>query len=192
MKYYSIDEKTNEVLLYTLREFDYLDNVTPSYPVFSIIHDVDLPVLKDKETLITVGDRTSYTYNKGKFEITINNVFLISCNVQVVEDHRGEKYYSTQDGSEIEIKDLGSLPPTVTIIPRPDIWHVYIDGEWVMTAEKEAEKAEYEKQQKITSLNEELNQLKQDMIFAQMMGDDISEMKDRVLEIRAELEKLQA
>lgn len=190
MKYYSIDEKTNEVLLYTLREFDYLDNVTPSYPVFSIIHDVDLPVLKDKETLITVGDRTSYTYNKGKFEITINNVFLISCNVQVVEDHRGEKYYSTQDGSEIEIKELGSLPPTITTIPRPDIWHLYIDGEWVMTAEKEAEKAEYEKQQKITSLNAELNQLKQDMVFAQIMGDDISEMKDRVLEIRAELEKL--
>lgn len=109
---------------------------------------------------------------------------------EYVEDHRGEKYFSTNDGSEIEIKEFGSLPPTITTIPRPDIWHVYIDGKWVMTAENEVEKAEYEKQQKISALNAELNQLKQDMIFAQMMGDDISEMKDRVLEIRAELEKL--
>lgn len=40
------------------------------------------------------------------------------------------------------------------------------------------------------ALEVELNQLKQDLVFAQAMGDDISDIVARVKEVREELEKL--
>lgn len=86
-----------------------------------------------------------------------------------------------------------------------DTWNEEVKKGWISITEEEAKlilnppltpeeieaQNELQKQQKIAVLNAELNQLKQDMIFAQMMGDDISEMKGRVLEIRTELELLE-
>ena len=150
MKYYSFNEQNNELLINTLRDFDYLDAVTPSYPIHSVIADVELPVLNEKEALIVVGERASYKYSKNDIEITINNVMLASQNLQVVEDHRGEKYFSTKDGSEIEIKEIGKLPDTITTKPRPSIHHSFINGEWVedVEAREQAEKEQKEEANK--------------------------------------------
>lgn len=190
MKYYSFNEQNNELLINTLRDFDYLDAVTPSYPIHSVIADVELPELNEKEALIVVSERTSYQYTKNDIEITINNVMLASQNLEIVEDHRGEKYFSTEDGSEIEIKEIGALPEHITTEPRPSIWHTYVDGAWIVTAKSEQAKLDAETQQRISELNAEMKQLKIDLVVGQAMGDDISGIAQRITEIREELAAL--
>ena len=48
----------------------------------------------------------------------------------LIEDHRGQTVYSTEDGREIVIKELGPLPENVTTQPRPSERHVWQDGAW--------------------------------------------------------------
>lgn len=154
MKYYSINENTNEIILSTLRDFDYIDNITPSYPLFSIIHDEDLPVITEKQAYIASGERGVYKYMKDDIEITINNVLLTSQNVVVVEDHRAGDYYSTKDGSKVEIKELGPLPGNVTDQPKPDGHYKWNGKTWV---EDTVAKDEAQKQSNIAFLNYEEN-----------------------------------
>lgn len=187
MKYYSYNEQNNELLINTLRGFDYLDAVTPSYPVHSVIADIELPALNGKEVFIVDGARSSYTYDHNGIEITINNVMLASKNLKIEENYRGEKYFSTSDGSEIEIKEIGKLPDTITTKPRPSIYHSFINGEWIEDIEA---REQAEKQAKIDALNSEMAKLRNDIIFGQAMGDDVSKEIARVKEIREELENI--
>ena len=74
---------------------------------------------------------------------------------EYIEDHRGVVVYSIEDGRAIEIHRLGSLPDSTTLNPRPDKYHVFVDGQWTMTAESEGQKASEEasaKQQQIIEL----------------------------------------
>ena len=52
-----------------------------------------------------------------------------------VEDHRGQTVYSTEDGREIVIQELGPLPDNVTTEPRPSPFHRWQDGQWVEDTE---------------------------------------------------------
>lgn len=118
----------NEVLINTLRDADYIDAVTPSIPTNSIIIDSELPILAKNKALKVKGARNDQGY------------YLSSVNTEVVDDYRGKKAYSTKDGSEVEIKELGELPKSVTLKPRPSEYHTFDKGEWVITKADAARK----------------------------------------------------
>lgn len=61
---------------------------------------------------------------------------------------------------------------------------------WVEDGALMQEYLEQEEQSKINALEKELDRLKIDLVFAQAMGDDISDIVARVKEVREELEKL--
>ena len=63
----------------------------------------------------------------GRAVCRINGVWV------QVEDHRGKVVYSTENGTEREISDLGPLPVNVTTEPRPNQWHNWDvgTGAWV-------------------------------------------------------------
>lgn len=109
---------------------------------------------------------------------------------QYIEDHRYDDVYNIETKQKEDIKYLGKLKPEHTLIAPPSMDHEFINGEWIITEEKQAELKAQEKQSEIDVLENELNQLKQDLIFAQAMGDDISVIVVRVKEVREELEKL--
>ena len=53
----------------------------------------------------------------------------------VMPDFRGEKFYKIEDGESLVIDFIGDLPKNLTKEPRPDKYHVFNDGAWVMTEE---------------------------------------------------------
>lgn len=56
-----------------------------------------------------------------------------------VEDHRGEKVYSTETGEEIKISELGQYPNNVTTL-KPETPHDKWDGsKWVTDTESQKE-----------------------------------------------------
>ncbi len=57
-----------------------------------------------------------------------------------VKDHRGQSVYDTNTGLEHIIDELGEIPAQYTLMPRPDKYHVWIDGLWSMTVESEQQK----------------------------------------------------
>lgn len=62
------------------------------------------------------------------------------------EDHRGETVYSTDDGSEFKIQEIGPVPAGYTDQPRPSDWHVWQNGAWQFDT---ARLAEYREQAKM-------------------------------------------
>ncbi|MDF7676349.1 tail fiber assembly protein [Neisseriaceae bacterium ESL0693] len=143
MQIYSLNENTYEVLINTLREADYIDACTPAIPVYAVIADAKLPEITAKQALVVTGARNAEGY------------FTVSSHVQIVEDHRDDIVYSTKDGQMTTIQALGSLPDDVTTLPRPDKYHIFVAGNWVMTAETKAQQeadAEQVKQAEITNL----------------------------------------
>lgn len=107
-----------------------------------------------------------------------------------VEDHRYSDVYNIHTKQKEDVRYIGNLKEEHTLLAPPSFDHDFIDGVWIITKEKQAELDAQEKQSEIDVLENELNQLKQDLIFAQAMGDDISDIVARVKEVREELEKL--
>lgn len=107
-KIYSYREETEELLVNTLRNVDYLDACTISIPLNSVIADKELPKLLENQAYIVTGARNQ------------NGYFTVTENVTVIDDYRGQKVYIKTTGEEIEHKELGALPDTVTLIePLP-------------------------------------------------------------------------
>jgi len=108
MRIYSYNEETKELLLSTLRDADQIDACTPSVPLNSVVDDSELPSLSNNQAYIVTGTRNQDGY------------FTITENVTVIDDYRGQKVYIKTTGEEIEHKELGALPDTVTLIaPLP-------------------------------------------------------------------------
>lgn len=108
MKIYSYNEGTKELLPDTLRDADYIDACTPSVPLNSVVADNELPSLSSNQVCIVTGDRNQDGY------------FTVTENVTVIDDYRGQRVYLKTTGEEIEHKELGALPDTVTLIaPMP-------------------------------------------------------------------------
>lgn len=139
MQNYSYNEFTKELLISTLRSIDWLDNAHPAIPKHSVIADVELPEITGKQAFIVVGERSKISFMKGDLEITINECFLVSKNLEIVEDHRGEDVYSTVDGSKVEIKELGELPENVTDQPKPEGYYKWNGENWVEDTEAKDE-----------------------------------------------------
>ena len=104
MKIYSISEETKELLPSTLRDADYIDACTISIPLNSVIADNELPRLSENQAYIVTGERNQEGY------------FTVTENVTVINDYRSQKVYLKTTGEEIEHKELGVLPETVTLI----------------------------------------------------------------------------
>lgn len=108
MKIYSYNEETNELYVDTLRDADYIDACTISVPLDSVIADNELSRLSNNQAYIVTGTRNQDGY------------FTVTENVTVIDDYRGQKVYIKTTGEEIEHKELGALPDTVTlIVPIP-------------------------------------------------------------------------
>ena len=108
MQIYSFNENTNELLIKTLRTADRIDACTPSVPLNSVVADSELPSLSNNQTYIVTGTRNQDVY------------FTVTENVTVIDDYRSQKVYIKTTGEEIEHKELGALPDTVTLIaPTP-------------------------------------------------------------------------
>lgn len=104
MKIYSYNEETNELFVNTLRDADYIDACTLSIPLNSVIADNELPRLSENQAYIVTGERNQEGY------------FTVTENVTVIDDYRSQKVYLKTTGEEIEHKELGALPDTVTLI----------------------------------------------------------------------------
>ncbi len=104
IKIYSYNEETNELFVNTLRDADYIDACTLSIPLNSVIADNELPRLSENEAYIVTGERNQEGY------------FTVTENVTVIDDYRSQKVYLKMTGEEIEHKELGVLPDTVTLI----------------------------------------------------------------------------
>ena len=104
MRIYSYNEETKELLPSTLREADQIDACTPSVPLNSVVADSELPSLSNNQAYIVTGKRNQEGY------------FTVTKNVSTIEDYRGQKVYIKTTGEEIEHKELGALPDTVTLI----------------------------------------------------------------------------
>ena len=91
-----------------MRTADRIDACTPSVPLNSVVADSELPSLSNNQTYIVTGTRNQDVY------------FTVTENVTVIDDYRSQKVYIKTTGEEIEHKELGALPDTVTLIaPMP-------------------------------------------------------------------------
>ena len=108
MQIYSFNENNNELLIKTLRDADRIDACTFSVPLNSVVADNKLPILTKNQAYIVTGTRNQDGY------------FTVTSNVSTIDDYRGQKVYTKTTGEEIEHKELGALPDTVTLIaPLP-------------------------------------------------------------------------
>jgi hypothetical protein len=60
-------------------------------------------------------------------------VYVENSGWKIVPDYRGVLRYSTTDGSEVKVEELGVLPeemPDTTDAPRPSEFHVYYENAW--------------------------------------------------------------
>jgi len=120
MKIYSYNEETKELLPSTLRDADHIDACTPSVPLNSVVADNELPSLSNNQAYIVTGSRNQDGY------------FTVTENVTVIDDYRGQKVYTKTTGEEIEHKELGTLPDTVTLIaPFPYSEWSESESKWV-------------------------------------------------------------
>lgn len=78
---------------------------------------------------------------------------------QQIEDHRYDDVYNIETKQKEDIKYLGKLKPEHTLIAPPSMDHEFINGEWIITEEKQAELDALEKQRKIQSLHDDLDNI---------------------------------
>ena len=108
MQIYSFNENTNELLIKTLRTADRIDACTPSVPLNSVVADSELPSLSNNQAYIVTGTRNQDLYS------------TFTKNVRFIDFPRIKMFYINTTGEEIEHKELGALPDTVTLIaPTP-------------------------------------------------------------------------
>lgn len=77
----------------------------------------------------------------------------------VKEDHREAVAYSTDDGQQVEIKELGKLPSNVTLTPRPSEYHSFSKGKWIIKAADAARKKSNEDKAHNQQVFEQIEQL---------------------------------
>ena len=78
---------------------------------------------------------------------------------QYVEDHRYDEVYNIETKQKEDVKYLGALKQEHTLLSPPSYDHEFIDGAWIITEEKQAELDALEKQRKIQSLYDDLDNI---------------------------------
>ena len=69
------------------------------------------------------------------------NEAIIRCNDEwiIVSDFRGQVFYSKENGSPMEIKNIGTVSDELTNKERPSQFHEWLDNDWVLREEKKIE-----------------------------------------------------
>ena len=65
----------------------------------------------------------------------------VNAEWQYLPDLRGQTAYNTETGEDITINEIGELPEYLTLLPRPDDCHDWVDGKWKLNKDKAAEQA---------------------------------------------------
>lgn len=78
---------------------------------------------------------------------------------QYIEDHRYDDVYNIETKQKEDIRYLGALKPEHTLLAPPSMDHEFINGNWIITEEKQAELDVLEKQRKIQSLYDDLDNI---------------------------------
>lgn len=78
---------------------------------------------------------------------------------QYVEDHRYDDVYNIETKQKEDIRYIGKLKPEHTLLEPPSMDHEFINGEWIITEEKQAELDALENQRKIQSLHDDLDNI---------------------------------
>lgn len=111
---------------------------------------------------------------------------------QYVEDHRYDDVYNINTRQKEDIKYLGKLKQEHTLLAPPSADHEFVNGEWVITEEKQIALDELKKQQKVSELEERKNSLSTDMNM-HLLLDEKEEAKavaQKIKDINSEIEKL--
>lgn len=107
----------------------------------------------------------------------------------LVENHRDKTVYSTVDGSEIYITELGPLPEDTTIQPPPGGFVKWSGSEW--ERDKEAEKtaaiadAEEKKARLLSNANEQVSDLRIKLMLDMITDSDKEKLKKLVVYLDA-------
>lgn len=109
---------------------------------------------------------------------------------EYVIDHRYKTAYDINTKQELEIDYFGELKEEHTLLAPSSFDQEFIDGEWIITKEKQAEFDEQAKQQRITELESSIQKLENDLVVANLRGKDITEILNELDAVEAELESL--
>lgn len=111
---------------------------------------------------------------------------------EYVEDHRYDEVYNIETKQKEDVRYLGKLKSEHTLIAPPSTDHEFVNGEWVITEEKQIALDELKKQQKVSELEERKNSLSTDMNM-HLLLDEKEEAKaiaQQIKDINSEIEKL--
>lgn len=111
---------------------------------------------------------------------------------QYIEDHRYDEVYNIETKQKEDVRYLGKLKSEHTLIAPPSTNHEFVNGEWVITEEKQIALDELKKQQKVSELEERKNSLSTDMNM-HLLLDEKEEAKaiaQQIKDINSEIEKL--
>lgn len=76
---------------------------------------------------------------------------------QYLTDLRGQTAYNTETGEAITIEEIGELPAGLTLLPRPDECHDWINGAWKLNKDKaneqKAQQLQTAKDAKLAEIN---------------------------------------
>lgn len=78
---------------------------------------------------------------------------------QYIEDHRYDDIYNIETKQKEDIKYLGALKPEHTLIAPPSMDHEFINDEWIITEEKQAELDAFEKQRELHQMHDDLENI---------------------------------
>lgn len=144
---------------------------------FSGTHECQLNTINNKDYDVPWNSLPVSHPKLKKNEVAVAN--LESQKWEIKADYRGEKAYSTENGQEVEITELGELPSNVTLIARPSEYHTFNNGHWSITkADAERKKADEAKahnqqiQAQIESLELKQNRPIREKEIARESGDE--------------------
>jgi len=76
-----------------------------------------------------------------------------------IEDHRYDDVYNIKTKQKEDIRYLGKLKPEHTLLAPPSFDYEIIDGEWIITEEKQAKLDALEKQRELQQLHDDLENI---------------------------------
>jgi len=107
-----------------------------------------------------------------------------------VEDNRKRTAYDKKTGQRLEIDYLGELKDEHTFLEPPSTDHEFIDGSWVITAEKQLEIDAREKQREREEIEQRIQFLRNEIIYLTALDEDASEEIAESKRLRAQLKAL--
>lgn len=117
---------------------------------------------------------------------------------EYVEDHRYDDVYNTQTKQLEKIAYLGPLHENHTLLAPPSPDHDFINGEWVITKEKEESLKKMELEMELSKLQQELDDVDKQIVRLERIRDrteeednELEELCDKSTELYREIKSLE-